>query len=102
MHWRGERSGGADCFIAQVFAFLPQQTSRQNAKCKMQNATDQEARCIRILQTNQEYPLRRKFACTSPVPAEAGKLIIHETNQSMQINQTDPCCTFAEWRQLRK
>ena len=69
---------------------------------KMQNATDQEARCIRILQTNQEYPLRRKFACTSPVPAEAGKLIIHETNQSMQINQTDPCCTFAEWRQLRK
>ena len=60
---------GADCFIAQVFAFLPQHTTRG------------------ILQTNQEYPLRRKFACTSPVPAEAGKLIIHETNQSMQINQ---------------
>ena len=43
------------------------------------------------LQSNQEY-IRSHLGENSPAhllfhPAEAGELIIHETNQSMQINQ---------------
>ena len=48
MHWWAKRSGGADCFIAQVFAFLPQQLSSRQAGCiGILSATP--------LQTNQEY-----------------------------------------------